>query len=48
VSLKKFLFLMVREEEKQNPSKKREFLTLTPFEDGILKNFIKKEVYAYA
>jgi hypothetical protein len=44
----KFLFLMVREEEKQNPSRKKEILTLTPPEDGILKNLLKKEVYAYA
>jgi len=44
----KFLFLKVREEEKQNLSKKKVNLTLTPLEDGILKNLFKKEVYAYA
>ncbi|MGC8943999.1 MAG: hypothetical protein ACP5KX_07855 [Caldisericia bacterium] len=43
-----FLFLKVREKEKQNPSKKKEKKSLTPLEDGFLKNLIKKEVYAYA
>ncbi|MDI6860707.1 MAG: hypothetical protein QMD25_01655 [Caldisericia bacterium] len=41
---KRFLILKVREDKKHN------FLikTLTPLEDGFLKKFIKKEVYAYA
>jgi hypothetical protein len=44
----KFLFLMVREEEKQNPSRKKEILTLTPPEDGFLKLNLFKGGYAYA
>jgi len=47
VKKEKFLILKVREDEKLRKVFKK-FLALTPPEDGILKNLIKKEVYAYA
>jgi len=47
VKKEKFLILKVREDEKLREVLKK-FLALTPLEDGILKNLIKKEVYAYA
>jgi len=47
VKKEKFLILKVREDKKLKKIIKN-FLTLTPLEDGFLKNLIKKEVYAYA
>jgi len=47
VKKEKFLILKVREGKKQK-EKTKSLLTLTPHEDGFLKNLIKKEVCAYA